>query len=87
MTGGSIVETRDNWHKWKEVLGKTVDLGETVGLSDKTINNLAERVGTFLANNADPANDEERLLSELWDAANEDDRKVLAKLVVKIADK
>lgn len=64
-----------------------MDLGETVGLSDKTINNLAEKVGTFLTNNADPANDEERLLSELWDAADEDDRKVLAKLVVKIADK
>lgn len=87
MTGGSIVETRKDWDKWKEVLGKTVDLGETVGLSDKTINNLAERVGTFLSNNVNPANNEEKLLSELWDAASEDDRKILAKLVVKIADK
>ena len=81
------MEVRKNWHKWKDVLGKTVDLGETVGMSDKTIINLAQRVGTYLANNVDPANDEERLLSELWDAADEDDRKVLAKLIVKIADK
>ena len=76
-----------NWHKWKDTLGKAVDLGETAGLSDGTINNIAERVGTFLSNNVDPRNDEERLLKELWDAADEHDREVLAKLVVKIADK
>jgi hypothetical protein len=81
------METTKDWHKWKEVLGKSIDLGETVGLSDKTINNIAEKVGTYLSNNVDPANDEERLLAELWDAADDKDRKVLAKLVVKIADK
>lgn len=75
------------WDSWKDALGKAVDIGETVGLSDKTIDNVAERVGTFLSNNVDPRNNEERLLKELWDAGNEDDRKTLAKLVVKISDK
>ncbi len=77
----------DDWGKWKETLGKAVDMGETVGMSDNTINNIAERVGTFLSNNVDPRNDEERLLKELWDAADQRDKEVLAKLVVKIADK
>lgn len=76
-----------NWHSWKETLGKTADLGETVGMSEGTITNIAEKVGTFLSNNVDPRNDEERLLKELWDVANKDDREVLAKLVVKISDK
>jgi hypothetical protein len=77
----------DDWNNWKNTLGKAVDAGETIGMSDKTINNMAERVGTFLSNHIDPHNDEERLLKELWDAADERDREVLAKLVVKIADK
>lgn len=77
----------EHWGNWKDTLGKAVDLGETVGMEDKTINNIAEKVGTYLSNNVDPRNDEERLLKEMWDAASEDERKTLAKLVVKIADK
>lgn len=76
-----------DWGDWKDTLGKAADLGETIGVSDKTITNAAEKIGTFLSNNMSPRNDEERLLKELWDAANEEDRKTLAKLVVKISDK
>jgi hypothetical protein len=81
------MEIMDNWHDWKKTLGKAVDLGETVGMSDKTITNLSEKVGTYLSNHVDPHNDEEKLLKEMWDTANEEDRKVLAKLVVKMVDK
>jgi hypothetical protein len=81
------MEIMENWHEWKKTLGKAVDLGETVGMSDKTITNLSEKVGTYLSNHVEPHNDEEKLLKEMWDAADEDDRKVLAKIVVKIADK
>lgn len=77
----------NNWDQWKNALGNAIDLGETVGMSDKTITTVAEKVGTFLSNNVDPRNPEERLLKEMWDAADENDRNVLAKLVVKIADK
>jgi hypothetical protein len=81
------MEIMDNWDDWKKALGKAVDLGETVGISDKTITSLSEKVGTYLSNHVSPHNDEERLLKEMWDTADEDDRKVLAKIVVKIVDK
>lgn len=81
------METLKDWNKWKNALGKAVDLGETVGMSDKRITNVAEKVGTFLSNNVDPSNDEERILKELWDVSDEDERKVLANLVVKMVDK
>jgi hypothetical protein len=77
----------NDWGDWKKNLGRAVDLGETVGLSEKNITNVAEKIGTFLSNNVDPRNDEERLLKEMWDVADERDREVLAKLVVRIADK
>jgi hypothetical protein len=81
------MDLMENWHDWKKTLGKAVDLGETVGMSDKTISNIAEKVGTYLANHVTPHNDEERLLKEMWDAGTEEDRKVLAKIIAKIADK
>jgi hypothetical protein len=81
------MDVLDNWGDFKDTLGKAVDLGETVGLSDKTITNAAEKIGTYLSNNINPRNDEEKLLKELWDAAGGEDRKILAKLIVKISDK
>ncbi|MEN8076282.1 DUF3243 domain-containing protein [Clostridioides difficile] len=73
-----------NFDKWKETLGKAVNIGEHIGMSDNTINNIAEGVGSFLAKNVQPSNDEEKLLKELWDVANQHDKHVLAKLVVKM---
>jgi hypothetical protein len=81
------MEIMDNWHDWKKTLGKAVDLGETVGMSDKTITSLSEKVGTYLSNHVQPHNDEERLLKEMWDIADDKDREVLAKIVVKMVDK
>ena len=81
------MEIMENWHDWKKTLGKAVDLGETVGMSEKTITDLSEKVGTYLSNHVQPHNDEEKLLKDMWDAADEEDRKVLAKIVVKIVDK
>lgn len=81
------MDNSKDWHDWKKTLGSAVNLGETVGMSDSTINSVAEKMGTFLSNAVDPRNDEERLLKELWDAADDHDRKVLAKLVVRVVDK
>jgi len=77
----------DDWNAWKKTLGKAVNLGENVGMSDTTINKVAEKVGTFLSNNVDPRNDEERLLKQLWDVGDEIDRETLAKLVKRISIK
>lgn len=77
----------DNWNEWKKTLGKAVDIGEAIGMSEKTINNVAEKVGTFLSNAVEPRNHQERVLKEMWDVADDNDRKTLAKLVVKMTDK
>ena len=77
----------DNWQDWKKTLKKAVDLGEAVGMSEKSITNLSEKVGTYLSNHVHPHNPEEKLLKEMWDVSDEDDRKILAKIIVKIVDK
>jgi hypothetical protein len=76
----------DDWDAWKDTLGKAIDISEDVGISKNTVNKVAEKVGTFLANNVDPRNNEERLLKELWNVADSADREMLAKLVVRMVD-
>ncbi|AEF95049.1 hypothetical protein Desca_2211 [Desulfotomaculum nigrificans CO-1-SRB] len=81
------MEIGENWHKWKEILGNDVGLGEKMGLDEETINNAAYHLGNFFANNFDPANKEQRLMKELWDEANEDERKSMAAVMTRLAHK
>ncbi|MFZ5351178.1 MAG: DUF3243 domain-containing protein [Bacillota bacterium] len=73
-----------DWNKWKENIGKAVNLGETAGLSENTIENIGVKIGNMLAANVDPENREQRLLQELWRVGDDSDRKVLAKMLVKM---
>lgn len=76
----------DDWDKWKETLAKTVNVGEGVGFSGDTIDKAAFKVGNFLTSFVDPRNKEEHLLKELWEAADEEERKTLAKIIVKMVN-
>ncbi|GKS09957.1 DUF3243 domain-containing protein [Paenibacillus chitinolyticus] len=73
--------------RWKEFLAERVDQAERVGLNDEKISNLAFQIGEFLSDKVDPENREERLLKELWDAGDENERKVMARLMVKLVNK
>lgn len=75
-----------DWNEWKRTLSGAIDIGETMGLSDKTINMVAEKVGTYMANNVSPRNAEEKLLKELWNVADSKDKETLAKLIVRLTD-
>lgn len=79
-------EAFTNWAEWKDTLGKAVNLGESIGMSDNTIDKIAVKVGNFLAARVDPENREQRLLQELWKVADDSEKKVLAKLIVNMVE-
>lgn len=81
------MEVGQNWHKWKEIMGNAVGLGERVGMEEETINKVAYRLGDFFANTFDPANDEQRLMKELWEESNEDEKRTLASLMARLSHK
>lgn len=81
------MEIGHDWHKWKEILGSAVGLGERAGMEEETINNAAFRMGEFFANNFDPANREQRLMKELWEQGNDEERKTLASLMARASHK
>jgi hypothetical protein len=77
-------ETLGEWNKWKDSLAKAVDVGQAVGLSEKSIDKIAYRIGNMLSSSVDPENREQRLLQELWKAGDDTDRMALSKMIVKM---
>lgn len=82
-----LVSVLDNFTDWRQFLNERVDQAQKVGLENDTISNLAYQIGDYLAKQVDPENTEERLLKELWDASNDDQRHVLAQIMVNYVDR
>ena len=76
-----------NFDAWKKFLGDRVAQAEKLGISEDVINKLAYEIGDFLDEKVDPANPSNRALKELWDVGDEDERRTIAKLMVKLAKK
>lgn len=81
------METETSWHEWKNMLGKFVHGGKALGMEDKNIDNIAYRMGEFFANHFDPGNREQRLLKELWEQGNEDEKRSLSSLIARMSSK
>jgi hypothetical protein len=77
----------ENFDRWKEFLGERVDQAQEAGMSMDQIQNVAYRMGDFLANKVDPKNPQERLLKDLWDSGDENDQKSLARMMINLAQK
>jgi len=77
----------NNWDKWKKTLYSAISMGDAIGLSDHTINNLGTKIGEFLASNVDPENSEQRLLKELFDNANKIEQEALTSVIIKMVEK
>ncbi|GMK42269.1 hypothetical protein PCCS19_53280 [Paenibacillus sp. CCS19] len=73
-----------NFDSWKQFLAERLEQGKKLGLTDDTIANLAYEIGSFLDERVDPKNEEQRVLKEIWDAGDEDERKTLARLMCKL---
>lgn len=78
------IKSFNDWNKWKKTIAKAVNIGEATGLSEQTIENIGFRIGNILSATTDPENREQRVLQELWKAGDDDDRKALSKMIVKM---
>lgn len=77
-------EISNTWEGWKSQLAAAVKIGENLNLSPDQIAQRAQQIGDFLAKNVDPRNPEQKVLQELWQAADEDERQAIAGALVKL---
>ena len=76
----------DNWDQWKNFLGDRLDNAQEQGMSQKVIQQMAHQVGDYLARQVDPKNEQERVLSDLWSVASEDEQQAIASVMVKLVE-
>ncbi|MCA0988511.1 DUF3243 domain-containing protein [Guptibacillus algicola] len=76
----------ENFQQFKDYLGDQVHKGEKLGLGEEGLTKGAKRVGDYLAKHEDPRNREQKVLNELWNVANEEERKHIAHVLVKLTD-
>ncbi|CAH2713219.1 putative protein YflH [Neobacillus rhizosphaerae] len=74
----------DNWKQWQEFLGDRLQHAENEGMSEGAINNLAFQIGDYLANQVDPKNEQERILSDMWSVADKQEQQAIANIMVKL---
>lgn len=74
----------ENWEKWTSFLGQQVVDAKEHGMSKKVIEKSAVQIGDYLAKNVDPKNEQERVLSDLWGVASDDEKHALANCVIKL---
>ena len=73
-----------DWNTWRKTLKEGITQAKKFGVSDETIQNLAVKIGDFLAEKVCPQSKEEELLKEMWDIATIDERKTIATLMFKM---
>lgn len=76
--------TLESFEQWKDFLSKQVNQAKGAGASEGSIVDAATRIGGFLANKVDPKNREQRLLKELWDRGDQQERHALAGMITKM---
>ena len=76
----------ENWQQWTQFLGQQVEDAKDDGMSKKFIDQAALHIGEYLAKNIEPQNEQERVLSDLWQVASSDEKKAIASCVVKLVE-
>ncbi|WP_408011033.1 DUF3243 domain-containing protein [Pseudalkalibacillus sp. A8] len=74
----------DNWNEWKGFLSERLRQAEEKGMKDGAITEIATEIGGYLADQVEPKNAEEKVLSDLWHVANEEERHSIASMMVKL---
>lgn len=82
--GGITMSVLNSFDGWKEFLGNRLDQAQEKGMDEGTTDHLATEVGDYLAEHVDPKNEEQRLLSDLWHAADEEQKQALAGTMVNL---
>ncbi|AVQ99108.1 DUF3243 domain-containing protein [Oceanobacillus sp. M65] len=77
----------DNFDSWKGFLSDKLQQAQQQGMSEKTIQSVAQEVGDYLSQSVEAKNEEEAVLRELWNAANEEEQQALANTMIKLVQK
>jgi hypothetical protein len=74
----------ENWKQWEDFLADRLHHAQNEGMSEGAVSNLAYQIGDYLANQVEPKNEQERILSDLWSVADKDEQQAIANMMIKL---
>ena len=74
------------WVDWRSELKESVRSSRTY-YQDETVQALMAKLDDYLAKSVCASSPEEQIIESMWEAADADERKTMATLLFKIADK
>lgn len=77
----------DSFEQFKDSLGQKLNMAHHAGAGRGTILNAAKDFSAWLAAEVDPKNPEQRLLKEMWEVADANERNALVNVLVKFMDR
>ena len=74
------------WSDWRKGLKESVESSRDY-YQDETVRLLVDKLNKFLDRKVCDSSEKEEIIDAMWEAANEAERKTLAQLLLKIADR
>jgi len=74
------------WADWRKGLKESVESSRGY-YQDETVRLLVDKLNQFLDSKVCDSSEKEEIVEAMWEAANEAERKTLAQLLLKIADR
>ena len=81
------VPLTDSFARFKSELADKLQTAQRMGASRGTILNAARDFSEWLAREVDPNSPEQRLLKELWEVGDDNERNSLVSMLVKFVDR
>lgn len=69
---------------FKNYLGRRIKMAQSIGLDEEQMAIVAQEVADYLAKNESARNSEEKLLQELWIVGTEEERHMLAHMLLRM---
>ncbi|MFB9330397.1 DUF3243 domain-containing protein [Paenibacillus aurantiacus] len=74
-----------DFEQFRSYLSKRIKMAEAIGLNEEQLAVAAQKVAQYLAEHEEPRNAEEQLLQQLWKVGDEQERHILAHMLVRLA--
>ncbi|MDL4839000.1 DUF3243 domain-containing protein [Aquibacillus rhizosphaerae] len=74
----------DNFESWKDFLGDRLHQAQGQGMNQQAISELAYDIGGYLSNQVEAKNEQEAVLVDLWNAADQKEQHAIANIMVKL---
>ncbi|WP_066193684.1 MULTISPECIES: DUF3243 domain-containing protein [Gracilibacillus] len=78
------MSVRNNFESWKDFLGDRLQEAQGNGMSNKAISEFAFDIGNYLSTEVQAQNEQEQILHDLWNAADEKEQHAIANIMVKL---